>query len=114
MRIQADNAPSSTFTLEPISSKPNYLLARFYENVTPYTETRDGVTISGYEYDEYDLTLLKTATIEEEIESNYDMYFSQAKLNEIQHTPYDPLLFHSVMSFIGEATEYMKSEINEI
>lgn len=91
MKVNGDNAPEKPFTLEQIPNHPGYVLARFYENAKPYTKTRDDMTISGYEYDEYHLTLLQTATLEEDIEAQYGTYLEQARLNELQQAPFDPL-----------------------
>lgn len=90
MRVKGSLKPGA-FTLEDQPKRPGYMLARFYENAVPYSETRDGATTSGYEYDEYHLELLKTATLESEIEVQYETYLEQAKLNEIQRQPFDAL-----------------------
>lgn len=91
MRVKGNLQPSAAFTLEDQPKMPGYVLARFYENASPYTETRDGEATSGYEYDEYHLELLKTAELEQEIEAQYETYLKQAKLNEIQRHPFDAL-----------------------
>lgn len=91
MKVRGSFAPDGPFTLEPVPDKLGYVLARFYENAVPYTETVDGVEISGYEYDEYGLELLNTATLKQEIEVQYRTYLEQAKMNEIQRKPFDAL-----------------------
>lgn len=101
MRVKGGLQPSA-FTLEDQPKKPGYVLARFYENAVPYTETRDGLVTSGYEYDEYDLELPKTLTLESEIESQYETYLEQAKTNEIQRQPFDALDYRRRMDELGE------------
>lgn len=91
MKVRGDIQPAATFSLTPIPNRPGYVLARFYENARPYTDARDGETVSGYEYDEYRLTLPQTATLEAEIEAQYSLYLEQARLNELQQAPFDPL-----------------------
>lgn len=91
MKVRGDIQPAASFSLAPIPNRPGYVLARFYENAKLYTDTRDGETVSGYEYDEYRMTLLQTATLEAEIEAQYSMYLEQAKLNELQQAPFNPL-----------------------
>ena len=50
MRVRGDNAPSNAFTLEEQPKKPGFFLVRFYENAQEFSETRDGLTITGWEY----------------------------------------------------------------
>ena len=47
MRVRGDNAPSNAFTLEEQPKKPGFFLVRFYENAQEFSETRDGLTITG-------------------------------------------------------------------
>lgn len=84
MRVRGDNAPSNAFTLEEQPNHPGFVLARFYENAAPFEETRDGLTISGYEYDEYHLELEYRPGLEEDIINGYDGYMAQAKLDEAE------------------------------
>lgn len=50
---------------------------RFYENADAYEET-------GYEWDEYHLEMPSYSGLENDVEANYDMLISQAKLVEEQ------------------------------
>ncbi len=79
MRVRGDNAPPNAFTYEAEPKKPGFVLARFYENVAPFEETRDGLTMSGFEYDEYHLELADTGDLQSDILNNYDHYFGVAK-----------------------------------
>ena len=90
MRVRGSVMPSTAFSIEQQPNKPGFVLARFYENAQPFTETREDGTLTGFEYDEYTLELMATDTIEADIESQYDMYLEQAKLNELSKQTYDP------------------------
>ncbi|WP_409969631.1 hypothetical protein RFF05_06895 [Bengtsoniella intestinalis] len=82
MRVRGDLSPNGAFTLEEQPKKPGYSLARFYENVEEFSETVDGLTISGYEYDEYKLELETVDGLSDAITENYNVYLSEAKLAE--------------------------------
>lgn len=89
MRIRGDNAPHNAFTLEEQPKKPGYVLARFFEHVVPFEETIDGLTIRGYEYDEYHLELPNSADLYNDILERYDYYIAEAKKRDIE--PIDEL-----------------------
>lgn len=82
MRVRGDNAPSNAFTLEEQSKKPGFFLVRFYENAQEFSETRDGLTITGWEYDEYHLELADTGSLSEDVLANFDTLLAQAKAAE--------------------------------
>lgn len=84
MRVRGDNAPSNAFTLEEQPKKPGFFLVRFYENAQEFSETRDGLTIAGWEYDEYHLELEMYDGLSDDILSNYAGYLAQAKLHEAE------------------------------
>lgn len=84
MKVRGDNAPANAFSLEEQPDKPGFCLARFYENVAPFSETEGELTISGYEYDEYYLELPFYDGISDDILGNFDGYFAQAKLAEAE------------------------------
>ena len=84
MKVRGDLAPSSVFSLEEQPKKPGHFLVRFYENVHPFSEERDGHSASGYEYDEYHLELTGYEGLADDIRSNYDGYLAQAKLLEAE------------------------------
>lgn len=79
MKVRGDNAPPNAFTIEEQPKKPGYVLVRFFEHVAPFEETKDGLTISGYEYDEYRLELPSSADLFETILNRYDYFLSEAK-----------------------------------
>jgi len=68
--------------MEAQPQKPGFVLVRFYENVKPFEETRDGLTISGYEYDEYHLELADTGDLQGDILNLFEYYFEVAKQQE--------------------------------
>ena len=74
MRVRGDMLPSGSFTLEEQPDKPGFCLVRFFENAEPFEETKDGLTISGYQYDEYHL--------EADVSNNYETLLAQAKALE--------------------------------
>ena len=78
MKHRGDKAPGA-FTMEEQPKNPGYVLIRFYENVAPFSETVDGISRSGYEYDEYYLKLKFYEGLSIDILNNYDVYFEQAK-----------------------------------
>ena len=82
MRVRGDNAPSNAFTLEEQPKKPGFFLVRFYENAQEFSETRDGLTIAGWEYDEYHLELADTGSLSEDVLANFDTLLAQAKAAE--------------------------------
>ena len=82
MRVRGDNAPSNAFTLEEQPKKPGFFLVRFYENAQEFSETRDGLTITGWEYDEYYLELADTGSLSEDVLANFDTLLAQAKAAE--------------------------------
>lgn len=82
MRVRGDNAPSNAFTLEEQPKKPGFFLVRFYENAQEFSETRDGLTITGWEYDEYHLELADTGSLSEDVLANFDTLLAQAKSAE--------------------------------
>ena len=84
MRVRGDLQPSNAFTLEEQPKHPGYLLARFFENVAPFEETKNGLTVSGYEYDEYHLELADAPGLTDDLLSNYSAYLTEAKLNEAE------------------------------
>lgn len=82
MRVRGDNAPINAFTLEEQPKKPGFFLVRFYENAQEFSETRDGLTITGWEYDEYHLELADTGSLSEDVLANFDTLLAQAKAAE--------------------------------
>lgn len=82
MRVRGDNAPSNAFTLEEQPKKSGFFLVRFYENAQEFSETRDGLTITGWEYDEYHLELADTGSLSEDVLANFDTLLAQAKAAE--------------------------------
>ena len=82
MRVRGDNAPSNAFTLEEQPKKPGFFLVRFYENAQEFSGTRDGLTITGWEYDEYHLELADTGSLSEDVLANFDTLLAQAKAAE--------------------------------
>ena len=87
MRVRGDVLPSGSFTLEEQPNKPGFCLVRFYENAEPFTETKDGLTVSGYQYDEYRLEMEDTGDLETDVSNNYETLLAQAKALEATCRP---------------------------
>ena len=87
MRVRGDVLPSGSFTLEEQPNKPGFCLVRFYENAEPFTETKDGLTVSGYHYDEYHLEMEDTGDLETDVSNNYETLLAQAKALEGDSSP---------------------------
>ena len=85
MRVRGDVQPSNAFTLEEQPKKPGYYLARFFENAQECSEEKEGLTGSGWEYDEYHLELADTGSLEEDVLNNYDALLEQAKAAEAEN-----------------------------
>lgn len=85
MRVRGDVQPSNAFTLEGQPKKPGYYLVRFFENAQEFSEEKEGLTVSGWEYDEYHLELADTGSLEEDVLNNYDALLEQAKAAEAEN-----------------------------
>ena len=85
MRVRGDVQPSNAFTLEEQPKKPGYYLVRFFENAQEFSEEKEGLTVSGWEYDEYHLELADTGSLEEDVLNNYDALLEQAKASEAEN-----------------------------
>ena len=75
MRVRGDVLPSGSFTLEEQPNKPGF------------TETKDGLTVSGYQYDEYHLEMEDTGDLETDVSNNYETLLAQAKALEGDSSP---------------------------
>lgn len=87
MRVRGDLLPSGSFSLEEQPNKPGFALVRFFENAEPFTETKDGLTVSGYQYDEYHLEMEDTGDLETDVANNYETLLAQAKALEGDSSP---------------------------
>ena len=85
MRVRGDVQPSNAFTLEDQPKKPGYYLVRFFENAQEFSEEKEGLTVSGWEYDEYHLELADTGSLEGDVLNNYDALLEQAKAAEAEN-----------------------------
>ena len=85
MRVRGDVQPSNAFTLEEQPKKPGYYLVRFFENAQEFSEEKEGLTVSGWGYDEYHLELADTGSLEEDVLNNYDALLEQAKAAEAEN-----------------------------
>jgi beta-phosphoglucomutase-like phosphatase (HAD superfamily) len=92
MRVKGSSPPQNAFSVEEQPKHPGYVLVRFYENPEPYTQEGidDQETITGWEYDEYKLEMLDTATIMEDILNAFDSLLQQAKDAEIDSQVFNP------------------------
>lgn len=79
------------FSIEKLQNKPGLVTVRFYEGARPYEETVNGTTFTGWEYNEYHMTLRDLPGLEADILDMYDTYLDQAKLQDIRNREYDPI-----------------------
>jgi hypothetical protein len=79
--------PGNAFSLEEQPKRPGFALVRFYENVREFSETRDGLTVSGYEYDEYHLELPDNGDLQDVVLNEYDRLLGEAKRLDAEKTP---------------------------
>lgn len=89
MRVRGDLQPSNAFTLEEQPKKPGFFLVRFFENAQEFEETKDGLTVRGWEYDEYHLELEDTGSLADDVLNNFDALLEQAKLADAGDEPGD-------------------------
>lgn len=87
MRVRGDLQPSNAFTLEEQPKKPGFFLVRFFENAQEFEETKDGLTVRGWEYDEYHLELEDTGSLADDVLNNFDALLEQAKLADAGDEP---------------------------
>lgn len=92
MRVRGSVMPAGAFSIERQPNNPGYMLVRFYENAQQIThqDAMSEQSVTEWEYDEYTMELMGTATLEADIESQYEMYLEQAKLTELEKQTYDP------------------------
>ena len=82
MRVWGDIQPTGSFYLD--NAYPWKSVIRFYENVQPYTDTRDEITVNGWVYDEYVLEIPRSTQVD--IETNFDALLQQAKAREAKQS----------------------------
>lgn len=82
MRVWGDIQPTGSFYLD--NAYPGKSVIRFYENVQPYTDTRDEITVNGWVYDEYVLEMPRSTQVD--IETNFDALLQQAKAREAKQS----------------------------
>ena len=109
MRVRGDLQPSSAFTLEEQPKRPGFVLVRFFENAAQFEETRDGLTISGWEYDEYHLEMENTGDLQNDIVNNFDALLAQAKAQD----PEEPADLESRVSALEE-TSASKEDVQAV
>ena len=80
MRVRGDVQPSNAFTLEEQPKKPGFCLVRFFENAKEFSEKKEGLTVSGWEYE-----LADTGSLDEDVLNNYDALLEQAKAAEAEN-----------------------------
>ena len=84
-------------------------LVRFFENAAQFEETRDGLTISGWEYDEYHLEMENTGDLQNDIVNNFDALLAQAKAQD----PEEPADLESRVSALEE-TSASKEDVQAV
>lgn len=67
------------FQLVPMPKKPGYVEVWLYENVEPYTDTREDREFNGYQYDRYTLEYYGGDISQEYVEKHYAELLRLAK-----------------------------------
>lgn len=84
MKVEGSVAPSKNYSVEQIPNKPEFALARFYENVQEVEKTMDDTTYTVYTYDEYHLEFPYYSNLEIDVAANVDNLLTQAKYEEAE------------------------------
>lgn len=79
MKVTASVKPKMPCTAEPHPQKSGMALVRLFANVEPYEESVDGVTVSGWTYNEYQLIVPWYPNLEKDVTAAYDGWLTSAK-----------------------------------
>lgn len=79
MKVTASVKPKMPCTAEPHPQKSGMALVRLFANVEPYKESVDGVTVSGWTYNEYQLVVPWYPNLEKDVTAAYDGWLTSAK-----------------------------------
>lgn len=82
MKVIASVKPKMPCTAEPHPQKSGMALVRLFANVEPYEESVDGVTVSGWTYNEYQLVVPWYPNLEKDVTAAYDGWLTSAKAAE--------------------------------
>lgn len=82
MKVTASVKPKMPCTAEPHPQKSGMALVRLFVNVEPYEESVDGVTVSGWTYNEYQLVVPWYPNLEKDVTAAYDGWLTSAKAAE--------------------------------
>lgn len=82
MKVTASVKPKMPCTAELHPQKSGMALVRLFANVEPYEESVDGVTVSGWTYNEYQLVVPWYPNLEKDVTAAYDGWLTSAKAAE--------------------------------
>ena len=82
MKVTASVKPKVPCTAEPHPQKPGMALVRLFANVEPYEESVDGVSVTGWTYNEYQLIVPWYPNLEKDVAAAYDSWLTSAKATE--------------------------------
>lgn len=119
MRVRGDIKPATPFSLEPIPKKPGKMLCRFYQNARKYTETTDGVTVIGWQWDEYHLELPDYPGLEADVTANSAALLEQAvhiekEANRVEDLEEENRLLKAKVSAQADQMEFYEDCIVEM
>lgn len=80
MRVNADSAPGNAFSVEANPRDPMQSVVRFFENPQEFSRKQGELTVSGWEYDEYQLIVPRCG--ETDVLAHFDEWLAEAKANE--------------------------------
>lgn len=80
MKVNADNAPNNAFSVEANPKNPLQSVVRFFENPKEFSRKQGELTITGWEYDEYQLIVRRCG--ENDVLAHFDEWLAEAKAKE--------------------------------
>lgn len=80
MKVNADSAPNNAFSVELNPKNLMQSVVRFFENAKEFSRKQGELTVSGWEYDEYQLIVPRCG--EADVLAHFDEWLAEAKANE--------------------------------
>ena len=80
MKVNADSAPNNAFSVELNPKNLMQSVVRFFENAKEFSRKQGELTVSGWEYDEYQLIVPRCS--EEDVTLHFAEWLAEAKAKE--------------------------------
>lgn len=106
MRVRGNVEPRS-LDIEAHPQLTQFVVVRLRENIEQFTETdsQSGVDVSGYEYDEYSLTVKYYDNLQHDIESDMDNWLSTGRTLEFNENSSTVQLMKKALNILGVETD---------